>query len=62
MDIPLADHSLEGIYKEEDSSDWRELSTFQHWLQKIQWKHCLYPRGKKNNWKYNPLSYYMNTI
>lgn len=21
MDIPLADHSLEGLYKEEDSSD-----------------------------------------
>lgn len=46
MDVPLADHSLEGLYKEEDSSDWRELSTFQHGPQKIQWNWCLYPGGK----------------
>ena len=45
MNIPLADHSLEGLCKEEDSSDWRELSTFQHGLQKIQWKDCLDPAG-----------------
>lgn len=46
MDIPFVDHSLEGLYKEEDSSDSRELSTFQHGLQ---WKHCLSPRGKEKN-------------